>query len=243
MTSEGEPPGDPRISDATLLLLNRATLVVHSVRGAVHELNNILQMISGSAEMLASSGIPSAATTRVDGIIKQTGRGHAILQAVGDLARADRVSLQAIDVTAIAGRALELRRYEHKRGSIDTVLERGDGGPKRVRMDAQQLLQAILNLIVNAEQAVAGSRTGAIRVSVEADDRHVAVSVADNGPGLARGLDLIAPFVTTRGSAAAGLGLAATRLIARQAGGDLEVVSGADGARWTLRLPAAGTAA
>ena len=154
MTSEGDPPGDPRISDATLLLLNRATLVVHSVRGAVHELNNILQMISGSAEMLASSGIPSAATTRVDGIIKQTGRGHAILQAVGDLARADRVSLQAIDVTAIASRALELRHYEHKRSSINTVLERGDGGPKRVRMDAQQLLQAILNLIVNAEQAV-----------------------------------------------------------------------------------------
>jgi two-component system NtrC family sensor kinase len=231
---------NPQISDAALLLLNRATLVTHSVRGAIHELNNILQMISGYAEMLGSSDIPPVATGRVDGIIKQTVRGHAILQAVGDLARADRVSLQATDVGTVAERALEMRRYEHKRASIDSALERGGLGPARVHIDAQQLLQAILNLIVNAEQALAGTRNGAIRVSVDADDRQVKVIVADNGPGIPQDLDLIAPFVTTRGSAAAGLGLAAARLIARQSGGDVEVVSGADGARWTLRLPIAG---
>jgi signal transduction histidine kinase len=231
---------DPQISDAALLLLNRATLVTHSVRSAVHELNNILQMISGYAEMLGSSGIPSTATGRVDGIIKQTVRGHGILQAIGDLARTDRVSLQATDVGSVAERALELRQYEHKRASIESTLERAESSPLRVQIDAQQLLQAILNLLVNAEQAVAGTRKGVIRLAVKADNRHVDVTVADNGPGIAEDLDLIPPFVTTRGSAAAGLGLAAARLIARQSGGDLEVVSGADGARWTLKLPIAG---
>jgi signal transduction histidine kinase len=239
MAPEGDPPANPEISEGALLLLNRATLVSHSVRGAVHELNNILQMISGSAEMLGSSGIPAAAATRIDAILRQTGQGHAILQAVSDFARADRLSPQPVDVAIIADRALELRRYEHRRASIRATLERGDVGSKRVRIDAQQLLQAILNLVVNAEQALSGGRNGAIRVSVTADDRHVDVSVADNGPGIAEDLDLIAPFVTTRGAAAAGLGLAASRLIARQSGGDLEVVSGADGARWTLRLPIA----
>jgi len=234
-----DPNSTPPISDAALLLLNRATLVTHSVRSAVHELNNILQMISGYAEMLGSSDIPAAATSRVDGIIKQTIRGHSILQAVGDLARSDRVSLQSTDVGTVAERALELRRYEHKRASIAATLVRADAAPAHVRIDAQQLLQAILNLIVNAEQALAGNRNGAIRLSVKADERHVDVTVADNGPGIAQNLDLTAPFVTTRGSAA-GLGLAASRLIARQSGGALDVVSGADGTRWTLRLPVVG---
>jgi C4-dicarboxylate-specific signal transduction histidine kinase len=229
----------PQISDAAILLLNRATLVTHSVRSAVHELNNILQMISGYAEMLGSSEIPTTAGARVEGIIKQTVRGHSILQAVGDLARTDRVSLQTTDVATIAERALELRRYEHKRASIESTLDRAALRPAHVRIDAQQLLQAILNLIVNAEQALAGKRDGAIRLSVHADDQHVVITVANNGPGVAQDLDLVAPFVTTRGGVAAGLGLAASRLIARQSGGDLEVASGADGVRWTLRLPVA----
>jgi signal transduction histidine kinase len=234
-----DPDTHAQISDAALLLLNRATLVTHSVRSTVHELNNILQMISGYAEMLGSSGILPAATTRVDGIIKQTVRGHAILQAVGDLARTERVNLQATDVASVAERALELRGYEHKRASIDARFERGDAPPARVQIDAQQLLQAILNLIVNAEQALAGRRDGLIRISMTADDRHVDLTVADNGPGIAQDLDLLAPFVTTRGAAAAGLGLAAARLIAFQSGGTLSVASSEGGARWILRLPVA----
>jgi signal transduction histidine kinase len=244
MATEGEPPIDPKIADDALLLLNRATLVAHSVRSAVHELNNVLQMISGSAEMLASVGIPAAASARIEAILRQTGRGHAILQAVGDLARADGASSQPanpqpVDVATVADRALELRRYDHRRAAITSTLERGASGPFRVRIDAQQLLQAILNLLLNAEQALSGARNGAIQISFRTDDHHVEVTVSDNGPGIDLDLDLIAPFVTTRGPAAAGLGLAAARLIARRSGGDLAVVSSADGARWTLRLPAA----
>lgn len=238
MASEGDPPTDPGLSDDALLLLNRATLVAHSVRTAVHELNNVLQMIGGSAEMLASAGVPEAAAPRIEAILRQTARGHAILQAVGDLARPDNPSTQIIDVATVADNALQLRRYEHKRAAIVATLERGAPGSARVRMDAQRLLQAILNLVVNAEQAVAGSENGAIRLSVQADDRYVDLTVVDNGPGVTQHLDVGAPFVTTRAPAAAGLGLAATRLIAGQSGGDLTLVSG-DGARWTLRLPVA----
>jgi C4-dicarboxylate-specific signal transduction histidine kinase len=246
MASEGEPPTASVIPDDALLLLNRATLVVHTVRTAVHELNNVLQMISGSAELLASAGVPAAASARINTILQQTGRGHDILQAIDDLARRDRPAGQesrtaVADVAAVADRALQLRRYEHRRAAIGATLHRPATGPIRARIDPQQLLQAILNLLVNAEQSLAGGRDGAIQISLWSDDRYVDVSVADNGPGLDADLDLIAPFVTTRGQAAAGLGLAATRLIASQAGGTLEAISG-DGARWRLRLPVVPTA-
>jgi two-component system C4-dicarboxylate transport sensor histidine kinase DctB len=196
-------------------------------------------MIGGSAEMLASAGVPVAASARIDAILRHTGRGHAILQSLGDLARRDSPSLQGTDVATIADRALQLRRYEHTRAAIAATVDRRATAPLRARIDPAQLLQAILNLVVNAEQAVEGVPNATIHISLRSDDRRIEVTVADNGPGLDPDLDLIAPFVTTRGPFAAGLGLAAARLIARQAGGDLEVVSSADGARWTLGLPVA----
>jgi C4-dicarboxylate-specific signal transduction histidine kinase len=236
------PGGAARMQmpDDALLLLNRATLVVHSVRSAVHELNNVLQMIGGSAEMLASAGVPLSATPRIDAILRQTGRGHAILQAVGDLARPDQPHGSGADVDAVVDRTLQLRRYEHTRSGITATVERrGAGG--RARIDPQQLLQILLNLVVNAEQAVAGITGAAIVVGVSAEGGRVEITVSDNGPGLARATEVTAPFVTTRGPSAAGLGLPASILIARRWGGDLQMAD-AGGSRVTLTLPAASLA-
>ena len=61
------------------------------------------------------------------------------------------------DVGALCEQALELRRYEHKRAAITAVLERPADGAALARADAPSILQAILNLIVNAEQALARS--------------------------------------------------------------------------------------
>jgi C4-dicarboxylate-specific signal transduction histidine kinase len=238
MTTDAESSAGPAIPDDALLLLNRATLVTHAVRTAVHELNNVLQMIGGSAELLASS-VPAAASARLETIIKQAQRGHAILQSVDDLARRDRPTAEVADVAAVADLALQLRRYEHRRSAIGATLHRPATGPMRARIDPQQLLQAILNLIVNAEQSLGPGRDGSIQISLWSDEDHVDVTVADNGPGLDGDLDLVAPFVTTRGPSAAGLGLAASRLIARRAGGSLEAITGKGGARWRLRLPVA----
>lgn len=223
--------------DDALLLLNRATLVVHSVRSAVHELNNVLQMIGGSAEMLASAGLPPSATPRIDAILRQTGRGHAILQAVGDLARSDQPHGRGADVNAVVERTLEIRRYEHTRSGITATVERRGPG-SRARIDPQQLLQILLNLVVNAEQAVAGITGAGIVVGVSAEGERVEITVSDNGPGLGPATDVTAPFVTTRGPSAAGLGLTASILIARRWGGDLQMAD-AGGSRVTLTLPAA----
>ena len=84
----------------------------------------------------------------------------------------------------VADRALELRRYEHSALRSARRCSAGDRPEVRARIDPQQLLQAILNLIVNAEQAVGRHADGVIRVSVVAEERARRVTVADNGPGL-----------------------------------------------------------
>jgi two-component system C4-dicarboxylate transport sensor histidine kinase DctB len=227
------------LSDDTLLLLNRATLVAHAVRGAVHELNNVLQMIGGSAEMLAAAGVPAAATPRIDAILRQTARGHGVLQALGEFGRGQPATAQLADVSAAVDRALQLRRYEHTRAGIAVTRETRGSGPQRVRIDFQQLVQAILNLVLNAEQAVAGIRGPAIGIGVTPGAEAVEIVVADNGPGMGSGADVTRAFVTTRGGAAAGLGLTATQVIAGRWGGALEAIDAPEGARWRLRLPAA----
>jgi len=234
MDHDGDNPRAAAISDDTLVLLNRATLVQHAVRTAVHELNNVLQMIAGSAELLGSAALPPAAAARVETILKHSGRGHTLVQAVGELAKVAPPAARTLDLGSLCDQALALRRYEHKRAAITATLERPPAGTARVRADGALILQAILNLIVNAEQALAGVPNAAITLVVSARDSQVEVLVSDTGPGPSDRTHLFDPFVTTR-THAAGLGLTTSRLIARQWGGDLEAL---DSARFRLMLPA-----
>ena len=101
------------------------------------------------------------------------------------------------------------RRYEHTRSGITATVERRGPG-SRARIDPQQLLQILLNLVVNAEQAVAGIPGAEIVVGVSAEGEGVEITVSDNGPGLPPETEVTAPFATTRGPSAAGLGLTAS---------------------------------
>jgi signal transduction histidine kinase len=234
MDQDGDNPRGSAIPDDTLVLLNRATLVQHTVRTAVHELNNVLQMIAGSAELLGSAALPATAAARVETILKHSSRGHTLVQSVGELARAAPPAARTVDLGSLCDQALSLRRYEHKRAAITATLERPPAGTALVRADGSLILQAILNLIVNAEQSLASVPNGAIMIAVSATGGQVEVIVSDTGAGPTDRHAIFEPLITTR-APAAGLGLAASRLIARQWGGEVEAL---DGARFRLALPA-----
>ncbi len=102
------------------------------------------------------------------------------------------------------------------------------------------LLQAVLNLIQNAEQALASRRGGRIGVEVVDDGAHVVLRVSDDGPGVpAADADAIfQPFVTSRPRPeSTGLGLSVARAIAEAHGGSLQLEPLPQGAVFTLRLP------
>jgi len=238
MDSQSDPPSGALTPD-TLVLLNRATLVMHTVRTAIHEVNNVLQMISSSAEML--SGSPdsrSEAAARVDAILQSTLRGHAILQNVSDLARRDRSGERALDVSKLAEQALAMRRYEHNRSGIRARIEQCGQGSGRVRMDPQHLLQILLNLVINAEQAVAGRPTRELRVSITANHDDVEICVSDSGPGVSDSDRLFELPAPSGPQGSPGLGLAACRVILAQYGGSLDLGKAPSGAAFVVRLPA-----
>jgi PAS domain S-box-containing protein len=113
----------------------------------------------------------------------------------------------------------------------------------------QRLVQAILNLLVNAKQALSGADAPRIQVSTRVESGFVVVSVADNGPGIAPDVQarIFDPFFTTKSPGqGTGLGLSICHDIIRDHAGALDVESHSDveshagvGARFSARIPAA----
>ncbi len=113
--------------------------------------------------------------------------------------------------------------------------------------DPEAIHRAILNLVGNALDAVAGRSRPVVEITTErsADGAWAVVAVADNGIGIApeQMPDLFKPFVSSKGSRGTGLGLAVSRKTAREHGGDITVQSTPDvGSVFTLKLPLASPA-
>lgn len=111
-----------------------------------------------------------------------------------------------------------------------------------VRGVEDRLAHALLNLLMNAHEALAGGVGTAIRVSarVVAGGRMVELAMEDNGPGVSAAVRdrLFQPFVTTKqGRPLAGLGLAVTRMLIEEGGGAIRHEPSGSGAKFVVELP------
>jgi C4-dicarboxylate-specific signal transduction histidine kinase len=151
-------------------------------------------------------------------------------------------SSSAVNMRDLVSHALALRAYAFSKARLTSTFEAPKDGRPTVRGNAVLLEQAILNLIVNAEQALAGRSGGTIRVQLELPDGWVVLRVTDNGPGVDPAIAnrLFEPFATTRArDESSGLGLCVARQIAEQHRGTLVSEAPPTGASFVLKLPAA----
>ncbi len=224
-----------------LLALNRATTAARLLSGVIHEINNALQVISGTVELLeARSDMPPATKSALDRLRNQSTRMAATLTDVQRFTRASVADRAAVDLREVAEHSANLRMFAIRRAGL-SISVAGDPGELLVSGNRGQLQQAVLNLIANAEQSLAPLRRGSIQVHLEGDDRSVALRVADEGPGVTvQPRDRIfQAFTTTRDPwEGAGLGLWAARRIAEAHGGTVDV-EGESGNVFALRLPRA----
>ncbi|MFZ5426067.1 MAG: sensor histidine kinase [Thermodesulfobacteriota bacterium] len=215
--------------------------------GVAHEINNPLAVITQESEwlahLLASQPLPlDDARSSLRTIQAQTTRCGDITRSLLDLARAWKPIRQEADISRLAEDMAKLVEREAGPRNISIRRDYAPGLPP-VPLDPPLCRQAVLNLLVNAVQAVKDG--GAVTVSTGLDESGKAyIRVADNGPGippehLSRVFD---PFFTTKPPGkGTGLGLSITHRIVDRMGGTVTAANRAGGgAVFTITLPASG---
>jgi signal transduction histidine kinase len=223
-----------------LAQINRLATVARFVSALAHELNNSLQVMGGLIELLAErDDLPQDALLRIERIGAHADQAGGTIKQVVSYVRAPAETHARVHLDAIVDRALTLRSYELERAGIRTVLE---ASAERfvVRGSARDLEQAVLNLLANAQEAIAAADTRELRIRMTRTDGRVRLSVTDSGPGVPAELRhrIFEPFFTTRSSSGAvGLGLTVAAQTAAGHGGRLFLLEEGPGATFVLDLP------
>jgi PAS domain S-box-containing protein len=230
--------------ESRLFHSERLAALGQMVSGVAHELNNALTSIFGYAQLVQkrTRGFEWEAEARH--ILEEGERARRIAQNLLLFARGNKSERGPVNLNEVVERTLEIRAYELRLENISVELDLHEDLPEAIA-DAAQIQQALLNLIVNAEQAIRQARESGhiwIRTRHISADR-VAMEVADDGPGVPPEvvLRIFDPFFTTKpAGVGTGLGLSILYGIVHQHGGEVSVEKRPEGgAIFTVELPIA----
>lgn len=233
------------LKDATdkLLASERIAAWQEVARRLAHEIKNPLTPIRMSLETLLAASQRGPLDERFTrlfaesarAVLEEVDRLKRIVDEFSQFARLPRPTLVPLDLAELVAPVMALYG-PHDGVRFETALTPGIVA----EVDRDQLTQVLVNLVKNAEEAMAG-RTGAITVRVRAEGESALVEVEDEGPGIPPSLRerLFEPYVTSK-EQGTGLGLAIALRIAREHGGSLELVPReGPGALFRLTVPKA----
>jgi C4-dicarboxylate-specific signal transduction histidine kinase len=208
---------------------NRLATIATLLSTTVHEVNNALQVISGSAEMLLGSTAPDAIAKRGDAIGAHARRASALLAELSAFARDENTAPQRLELAQVGQRALAMRQYTIAKLKLECTFQ-GSGDTGLVVANPRAVLQIGLNLIVNSERALSGQTGGRITVGFESRAGRAELTVRDNGPGIP---PEILGHLFEAGTHASvnnlGIGLAVSKRLAERDGGELRYQPQAEG--------------
>lgn len=217
------------------------------IAGVAHELNNPLTAILGVTDLLRERATDEPTKRQVDLAHQQARRAAEIVQNLLAFARPPALKKSRVSLNDLVRRTLQLHEYALRVNNI-TVDFAPDPGLPPVLADSNQIVQVLLNLMINAEQAVRESKDrGTLRVQVgqrfDPSGASAWVSFQDDGPGIPPDIlsKIFDPFFTTkRPGRGTGLGLSICLAIVKEHGGSIDVESTpGHGALFTVRLPLA----
>ncbi len=208
--------------------------------GITHEVKNPITGIVSLAQIARTHLDDPDRVKELLRLIENEGlRCREILSNLLHFARKDGTDRVETDVNTLVRDSLRVAEHQLLIHAVALETEYADALP-RVVMNASQIKQVIVNLALNAQQAM--PEGGRVRVRTAAEDGNVVISVEDNGPGIPEEVrkKIFEPFFTTKGSEGSGLGLSVSQSIIAEHGGSLSVDTQVGrGTRFDIRLPAA----
>jgi two-component system NtrC family sensor kinase len=233
---------DLRLRDQ-LVQSERLSAIGELVSGVAHELNNPLQSILGTAQTVLGEVQDPGLKGDLERVRHEADRAGRIIRNLLAFVRKSSGERVLLDVNEVVQAAVRLRVYGVEIAGIE-VREEYAPDLALVAANREEIEQVVINLIMNAQEAMTGAGVGgvlSVRTAMLKDD--VVVEVGDEGPGIAPELAgrIFEPFFTTRTVASgSGLGLSVAFGIAKAHGGTLELLPTDHGACFRLRLPGGG---
>ena len=229
-----------------LLQAEKLAALGQTISGVAHELNNPLATILTWAERLSqrpASEIDDKTRRGLETILSESERAARIVRNLLTFARKRQSTRTLVDLNHVVRDTLSLRSYEQRVTNILIVDALASGFPQ-VFADAHQIQQVLLNLVINAEQAMLsanGRGTLVVRSWHDIDRQAVILEINDDGPGIPEDVQkkIFDPFFTTKEvGKGTGLGLTVAYAIVHEHGGRIRLASKpGSGASFFVELP------
>lgn len=239
-----------------MLQTEKMAAVGQLVSGIAHELNNPLTAIMGYAQLLLGQAVKENQLEQAKKVHQEAERARRIVKNLLYFGRENKHQRSQVDINEVIERALALRSYELKVENICVTCELAPDLP-RTMADPYQLQQVVLNLLINAEQALVQDR-GQGHVSIRTRrishsealppgrgrNERILIEIADDGPGVPSEVAyrVFDPFFTTKpAGVGTGLGLSIVYGIVHQHGGEVTLESQPGlGAKFSIEIPVTG---
>lgn len=204
--------------------------------GVAHEIGNPLTSISSYVQILREMDHDEFTTESLDTIAKHINRIADIVRQMSSFSKTRTTDLRHANIQNLVGQTLDLVKYDKRMKHIAVDLNIPNGLPE-VSVDETQLIQVLMNIILNAADAMPNG--GTLDIMARGMDRELEISVADTGTGILPEYieKIFDPFFTTK-EMGTGLGLAVSYNIIKSYQGDIVVENRPEGGTiFRVRLP------
>jgi signal transduction histidine kinase len=229
-----------RQAQSRLLQSEKLATIGQMAAGIAHELNTPLTYMMGNLELLQAQPLSDGQQTMLRSMAPGADRLKGLAQSLLAFSRPAVENPVRLSVNEVIERSLELCHYQILRGGVTLQKQLAADAPA-VRGVSNQLEIALINLVVNAVQAMEGGGTLVVASAARGEDVEIAVS--DTGHGIPEAIQstIFEPFFTTKPEGkGTGLGLSTVLMVVERHQGRIEVISAAGkGTSFRILLPAA----